>query len=989
MLVTTLAAGDSQLSLTTHPAMPGWLLFVSAALALAAIAYLYVEQRRIASLTTVLALTALRCGLVALVIVLMISPALQWTRTRELSGTLWLLVDQSPSMGATDPQATPVELLRWADGQGLLPKSDRPRAGLFHVQLQALRSEFATLKPLTALGATGDDAAERARVRELKERMKAWTERLTAISKGIEADATLRAQAQSAVDSIDRITAACEYWQRNAEKAANVRVANDMLPWPMLQTNLDLATRDMGMLADRLDGQYVQGHALDAGVQAALARVKGLPRHARGQAALTTANTRLGDKPLPDVIKQYRMRLAAFSDTAQMGAATDGAAFDGSLRSAFAVNGQATNITSALLLAGQQIAADEPASVLIISDGRHNSGGDPTEPARLLAARGIKVFAIKTGSNEVSPDAAIEQIDAPEWVFRDDKLKANALVRLDGLKGKKAQVQLFRAGTLIDTQAVVSTANQHPERLTFSDTPPENATAIEYEVRVSDAPGETNLGNNRGTFRVAVKRERTNVLVVDTHPRWEFRYVSSFFATDPRMKTQVVLLQPATIRGIAEPGPVMASPENQNLEAQLLPDTREGWSKFDVIVLGDVPPQVLDVKKQQFLAAAVRDRGTTLITIAGPRHMPEAYSGQPLAELLPVTLSQQWAGDALARHTRFGFKPAMAPEGAASTLGQLGADGVEGGWSQAPLWYWHSPFTQAKPGATVHWQIAEADNAAIGPTGPNALETSRRRALLATTSIGLGRVLHLASDQTWRLRQVGGQNLQDRFWGRVLRWASGSDLPAGGKYVRFGSNRPRYAAGEPVVVTARVLREDLTPATGMDFSVTAKLLPARDAQGPNAASARIVGEAKFVETVEAPGYYRATLNGLPPGELELTLSGGVVERLLEIDPSVTLRALPITVTPGLNIEQRNINTDAPLLARIAQAGGGFAVDAADADVLAAHLPAIRQRLTTVEQAGFFTDPGARGTWWAHSVFLALFAVLIGAEWLVRKLSGLV
>ncbi len=88
--------------------------------------------------------------------------------------------------------------------------------------------------------------------------------------------------------------------------------------------------------------------------------------------------------------------------------------------------------------------------------------------------------------------------------------------------------------------------------------------------------------------------------------------------------------------------------------------------------------------------------------------------------------------------------------------------------------------------------------------------------------VGLGHSLYLASDQTWRLRQVAGENLHDRFWGQVLNWAVGSDLPAGGKYVRFGTNEPAYDQTQPVIVTARILHEDLTPYTGLGFSAVAR-----------------------------------------------------------------------------------------------------------------------------------------------------------------------
>jgi hypothetical protein len=84
-----------------------------------------------------------------------------------------------------------------------------------------------------------------------------------------------------------------------------------------------------------------------------------------------------------------------------------------------------------------------------------------------------------------------------------------------------------------------------------------------------------------------------------------------------------------------------------------------------------------------------------------------------------------------------------------------------------------------------------------------------------------------------------------------------------------------------------------------------------------------------------------------------------------------------------------MNTDPPLLQRVAEAGGGFSVDACYVDVLASHIPEIQRTETIVEEVGFFTDPNARGTRIAHWTFLALFAALLTAEWAIRKAVGLV
>ena len=80
--------------------------------------------------------------------------------------------------------------------------------------------------------------------------------------------------------------------------------------------------------------------------------------------------------------------------------------------------GTSTNITDALKFVSEQVAQNERASVLIVSDGRVNDGGDPTEAAQRLGDRGVRVFALGLGSRQVAPDAAVEFVDAPDWITR-------------------------------------------------------------------------------------------------------------------------------------------------------------------------------------------------------------------------------------------------------------------------------------------------------------------------------------------------------------------------------------------------------------------------------------------------------------------------------------------------------------------------------------------------------------------------------------------
>lgn len=986
-------------TLEINPVLPLWMLVPLGIAAAAAVVWMYSAQRKLVPVVTAVGITLVRLLLVLLMVLLFLQPAFRWTQTHTSAGTLWLLVDQSPSMQASDSQASMSERVRWAQAAGRAGSLGRSQADFELAELTAVASVFNTLRPGTGAVAARDETAE---VREFTSRLGTWSKQVDAVAGKLRDDPVLGAT--GAPDGLAEVSRLARGGASSARGERTLRAAGEAVSWPAIQTNLQLALNEVAAAAEKDDAAFERAHGHESNVETAAASMSNVTRGDLAWMFLTAKDARGGVTPA-ELFSKYHVRLAGFSDQARAGGTLTKSNFADTLKSALTGaqssgegRGQATNLATGLRFIADQIPGDEAGAVVIVSDGRHNAPGDPTEVARLLGSRGVRVYGLLTGSHEVSPDAAVEQVDAPEWIYQDDTLRATAIVRLDGLAGRAMNVEFLRGTTLLGTRTITANRNQEVQRVEFTDKPT-GQPSFEYTMRVSQVGGEggpgsvheSNQDNNEKSFRVAIKKDKLYALLIDDRPRWEYRYLAAYLERpESPLKAQVILLSPVKIDEVASHLPAKASPTNPRLEAEILPETREEWQAFDLIVLGDVPPEKLPVSAQQYIAAAVRDKGTTLITIAGQKYMPGAYAGTPLGELLPVAANEMFDGESIARHTRGGFRPGLAPEGAVSVLGQLGPDSSSNAalWSTMPPWYWHSAFTQAKPAASVLWSITELGMGGAGAEGgapAGSLEAMRRSALLASMPIGIGKSLYLASDQTWRMRQVYGTNAHDRFWGQVLRWAVGSDLPAGGKFVRFGASQQRYSQDQPVVIVARVLREDLTPATGLGFSAVARLT----GKGAPATGASPAVEARFVESPETPGYYRATLGGLPAGENEISLRGSEVERLLEIDPSVTQKTLLVTVTPSLNLEQRNMNTDPAMLSRIAQAGGGFSVDADFADVLAANLPAVERTQVSVHEAGFFSDPRAEGTKIAHWVFLMLFAVLISAEWAMRKAAGLI
>lgn len=987
------AATLTSRSWALNPAISPWLLAPGVLVAVTAVFYLYRAQQTIASGAVVKTLTVVRTLLVLLVAALLLGPALQWSRARHSGGTLWVLADQSLSMRQTDPQSTPLERLRWADALGFLPPELAPDR--LHVQvarLVALRDDVEHLKSRAALML--DDQKGQERLEELGGATSNWAAKLDQVIDAIEKDRVARDRA----DLIDDLRRSSVMASQAASrlKAIKPEDAAATIPAQALHDSLSAAITALHPLADEADAAFLDEYASDPRLRTATERVKSLSRGDLAYAALTGRSSR-GLQSLAEQMGRQDVRIVRFGDSTQLITPDKGQTND-ALKQALTPGGQNTDIAAALRFVGEQVGEDS--TVLIVSDGRQNVGANPEEPAHFLASRGARVFTLAIGSHETARDAAVDHVDAPDWVYAEDDVVVAPLIRLDGLKDRDITVDLRRDGQVVDTKTIKARSDQDKQRLRFTDRPPAEG-AYDYDVAIRPLPDEAVTDNNRQSARVAVKKDKLHVLLVEDEPRWEYQFLRNYLVRDHRVKLQVVLIEPARIENVQAAGGVKASPSRGEgqVDAQVLPSTTGEWSAFDIVILGDIPPEKLPADRQKNLAAALRDGSVKgLLLIAGPRNLPMRYGGSPLADLMPVELSgSRWTPQELQDHLRRGFQPAEAPDGLNSVLAQFSQDAAANAelWASVPLWYWHAEQTLARPGASIIWSI---ENPSAGSRSqsqpasgsPDEMEALRQHALLSTMNVGLGRVMYLASPQTWRLRfvQTSGpdahiEDLHRRFWGQVVRWAVGSDLPAGGKFVRFGANKHAYIGGEPVVVTARVLKEDFTPLQGEPFKVQAR-------QSNGSAGGPTI-EANMIESpAEGPGIYRGTLV-LPAGSFELSLNGGQVQRLLAADTTSDpkQRTLRIEVQPNATVEDRDVNADPQRLSAIARAGRGVALDGAYFDVLAGHLPVINHTDVQVTRAGLFSNPDDPRTGYAHWAFFAVFVVLITVEWVLRKRGGLV
>jgi hypothetical protein len=243
--------------------------------------------------------------------------------------------------------------------------------------------------------------------------------------------------------------------------------------------------------------------------------------------------------------------------------------------------------------------------------------------------------------------------------------------------------------------------------------------------------------------------------------------------------------------------------------------------------------------------------------------------------------------------------------------------------------------------------------------------------VIAAQPYGLGKVLWIGTDGTWRWRYRVGDAYHHRFWGQVVRWAASSKLASGNAFVRFGPIRPRIEEGAEVRIQARI--GDGVPGVGPDLLIAARLFkvdPGTRSTKPDA-----VAVVPLSVVAGQPRTFEGTAPSLPVGAYAIRLDAPQLAEALHLDPAPEAR---------LDVIARQTSEDVELAAardpldRLAGATGGRVFADYEAGQLA---PLLRARTRTVSRT-------EETELWDQPIALVVFFSILTVEWIARKKLGL-
>ena len=607
-------------------------------------------------------------------------------------------------------------------------------------------------------------------------------------------------------------------------------------------------------------------------------------------------------------------------------------------------SGQGTDIDGAIRDALRQAAARPISAIVIASDGRTTRAIDP-ELVDTLGERQIPIVSVPLGSPDPVRDLAIERVDHPDAVFGKDiapirvRLGARG-IDADELERHPSFVELVdhERGEVLDRARIdPSNIGEDAQALTLSHTPSgDGDRRLDLRIVTDRSTRDLNPSNDTQSIEMRVVDRPLRVLYIDGYPRWEQRYIKAMLLREPSIVSSSLLLS-ATRRYIQEGDELIAS----------VPSTLDAWEPFDVIVLGDVRPEMFSAQQLETLREHIETRGAGLLWLAGPSSVPDAYMGSSLASLLPMrpdaggsqSTTQVWSEPVTMRAspeaTRLGVLR-LSDDGQ-GWLERLSEPGT--GWSELN-WAIALDDTSFKPGVSV---LASAEGT----------QTQRQAPIITMMRYGAGASAFVGTDEIWRWRYGRGEDLPERFWLPLIRSLGRGTVARRAAPAQLIITPAEPTPGEAAQVTLRVF--DQRRIDAMPERIRVRVTSLADRSEPTEIELRGTGDTRSGVWVPAR-------------------AGNFEVRPVGLDAEMSTIAQRARVYHRSD-ERRQLDSDHELLASISASTGGWVALPDAFGQIPDQLP---------NRARTIVSPPRRASLWDRPIVLIVLVTLLTVEWIGRR-----
>ncbi len=419
-------------------------------------------------------------------------------------------------------------------------------------------------------------------------------------------------------------------------------------------------------------------------------------------------------------------------------------------------------------------------TVVLLSDGDWNTGVAPSQAATKLRMRDVPIFAVPLGEETRLPDVELVSFDVPTFGVAGKPLRIPFAIESSLPREEAVTLEMKSStGEVVTKDVTLPAMGRLQDSISWK---PDKPGEFKLKLTVPKTGAERYLDNNSIEAPVSIRKEQLHVLLIESFPRWEYRYLRNALQRDPGVVVSTLLYQPDLGKVGAGKGYLSAFPKEEEL------------TKYDVVFLGDVGLEKGQLNNEQCIALQklVRDQAGGLVFLPGLRGYEGSLQTTPLAELMPVVWDEaQPRGWGSSTPGKF----VLTDAGTHSLLTKL-EDTDEANtnvWTTLPGFQWYAPALRAKAGTEV--------------LAAHGTESNRygRIPLIVTKTYGAGKILFMGADGAWRWRRGVEDKYHYRFWGQVVRWMAYQRNMASGEHMRLFYSPDRPRTGDVLSLNANVM----------------------------------------------------------------------------------------------------------------------------------------------------------------------------------------
>ena len=600
--------------------------------------------------------------------------------------------------------------------------------------------------------------------------------------------------------------------------------------------------------------------------------------------------------------------------------------------------GDRSNLLGALRQVEERFRGQPLAAMLVLSDGLDTVAGAKALEATVANVPVFtfeleKTFKPKAKTKSVS----IANVDYPQRVVIGWESEIHVLVSGSGMIGDTVGVQLWRDGQKFRETTVAFGEEEQTREATFAVTH-EKAGVVQYELHVTDPAADKEAQNY--PFLIQVLEPGNRVLYVQNALGFDFKYLRQALVGDRNLQL-ITYVRWADNRLVLMPG----QDQDKLIQKKPLEFSQTELAKYSVILLGDLPPDVLTTADWQALHDFV-DRGGALVLLGGANSLgTTALMQTPLRDLLPVIL------------------------GAATEYreGKFPVEITESGLHHPVFGQMFAKISDLPPLLTC--DLADG----VVPTAEVLVQANAggmKFPLVVARRFGQGRVVAVMTDTIWRWRLaakswVAERSPYDTFWVQLMDWLIPKEQNRQEENrLDLVSDRSNYLTGEKPEMRAILTQSSpdaKRPATvalhvhtpdekTFEYALQPAMLPMSDGR-------------------QVPGY-RAVVDLYLPGIYKANASAEIGGTNVEAQTKF------VATRPVTEITGKPINRE--LLIRLAETSHGKFLPLGEWNDWGKSLHVEEQHFSRTQLLDLWNNP----------ILLGLLMLLLASDWVVRKLWNL-